>query len=97
MPSACLWTAAGAQWQSLLVFPPPLAQPIYWEADHALYLYPAPDALVLADAAPAAQHIFDSCSCLNPVRGALAREHEGRVMLAGAPRDRERRSACHRC
>eukprot|EP00887_Chlorella_sp_A99_P007226 scaffold2.g7226.t1 len=41
-------------------------QPIYWEHDHALYLYPLPDALVLADAAPAAAHVFDTCSCLNP-------------------------------
>ena len=42
-------------------------QPIYWEHDHALYLYPLPDALVLADAAPAAAHVFDTCHCLNPV------------------------------
>ncbi len=38
--------------------------------DHALAVYPLPDALVLADAAPAAAFEFDSCSCLNPVRGA---------------------------
>lgn len=45
-------------------------QPIYWEWDHALYVYPLPDALVLADAAPAASFQFDSCSCINP--GSLA-------------------------
>ncbi|KAL4422834.1 hypothetical protein ABPG75_009031 [Micractinium tetrahymenae] len=45
-------------------------QPIYWEFDHALYVYPLPDALVLADAAPAASFEFDSCSCINP--GSLA-------------------------
>ncbi|KAL4448856.1 hypothetical protein ABPG77_007573 [Micractinium sp. CCAP 211/92] len=45
-------------------------QPIYWEYDHALYAYPLPDALVLADDAPAASFEFDSCSCINP--GSLA-------------------------
>lgn len=45
-----------------------LVQPIYWEYDHALYVYPLPDALVLADDAPAASFEFDSCSCINPVR-----------------------------
>lgn len=45
-----------------------VVQPIYWEWDHALYVYPLPDALVLADAAPAASFQFDSCSCINPVR-----------------------------
>lgn len=54
----------------------PLAalQPIYWEHDHALYCYPLPDAMVLADAAPAAAFEFDSCSCLNPVRSLVAPE-----------------------
>lgn len=45
----------------------PLLQPVYWEHDHALYVYPMPDALVLADAASAASHNFDTCSCVNPV------------------------------
>lgn len=41
---------------------------MYWEYDHALYLYPLPEALVLADDAGAGSHQFDTCSCLNPVR-----------------------------
>jgi len=45
--------------------------------DHALALYPLPDALVLADPAPCAQFAFPplppeqraaACICLNPVR-----------------------------
>ncbi|KAI3430534.1 hypothetical protein D9Q98_005127 [Chlorella vulgaris] len=45
-------------------------QPVYWEWDHSLYVYPMPDALVLADSAAAGCFQFDSCSCLNP--GSLA-------------------------
>ncbi len=53
------------------------AQPVHWAWDHALALYPIPDALVLADAAPAAAFAFpplppeqhaNACVCLNPVR-----------------------------
>lgn len=43
-------------------------QPVYWEFDHTLCVYPLPDALVLADNAPAASFQFDSCACINPVR-----------------------------
>ena len=45
-------------------------QPIAWEFDHALYIYPNPHGLVLADSEPAARSIFDACDCLNP--GSLA-------------------------
>ena len=44
---------------------------MYWEYDHALYLYPLPHALVLADASPAAAHHFDTCACINPVSECL--------------------------
>lgn len=45
-------------------------QPIAWEFDHAMYIYPNPHGLVLADSEPAARSIFDTCDCLNP--GSLA-------------------------
>lgn len=41
-------------------------QPVVWEWDHSLWLYPVPHGLVLADAEPAARFTFDTCSCLNP-------------------------------
>ena len=41
-------------------------QPVAWELDHSLWVYPLPDGLVLADAEPAARYTFDTCSCLNP-------------------------------
>lgn len=57
--------------------PVPLeAQPVFWQLDHALHLYPLPDALVLADAAPVSSFAFpplpkeergNACVCLNPV------------------------------
>lgn len=49
---------------------------MYWGYDHALWLYPLPDALVLADPSPAAAFAFPplphderpaACACLNPV------------------------------
>ncbi|KAK9905544.1 hypothetical protein WJX75_001819 [Coccomyxa subellipsoidea] len=56
--------------------PVPLeAQPVYWSYDHALSLYPLPDALILADPAPCASFAFPplppdqrgaACVCLNP-------------------------------
>ena len=43
-------------------------QPIYWQHDHALRLYPVPDAVILADSStPAASFTFEGCTCLNPV------------------------------
>ena len=65
----------------------PTVQPVYWEHDHALFTYPLPDALVLADSAPAAVFEFDSCSCLNPVGGGGGRarrsvESSSRYMCA---------------
>ena len=45
-------------------------QPIAWEFDHAMYIYPNPHGLILADSEPAARSIFDTCDCLNP--GSLA-------------------------
>lgn len=41
-------------------------QPIAWEYDHSLYVYPNPHGLILADSEPAARSIFDTCDCLNP-------------------------------
>ena len=43
-------------------------QPIYWQHDHALRLYPVPDVVILADSStPAASFTFEGCTCLNPV------------------------------
>lgn len=42
-------------------------QPISWEWDHSLWVYPLPHGLVLADDEPAATSQFDSCCCINPV------------------------------
>ena len=57
--------------------PVPLeAQPVFWNFDHALHLYPIPDVLVLADRVLSASFGFpampmyqldQSCVCLNPV------------------------------
>jgi len=42
-------------------------QPVVWELDHAMWLYPMPHGLVLADAEPAARSVFDTCAIVNPV------------------------------
>ena len=42
-------------------------QPVYWQHDAALQLYPVPDALIIADSAPMAAHTFAACACMNPV------------------------------
>ena len=57
--------------------PVPLeSQPVFWNYDHALHLYPLPNVLVLADRASCASFAFPSmpadqadqaCICLNPV------------------------------
>ena len=43
------------------------SQPVYWQYDHALRLYPVPDALIIGDSTPAASCITDGCACINPV------------------------------
>jgi DNA polymerase epsilon subunit 2 len=48
--------------------------PVHWDFDHALWLYPAPHVLVLADrTAPQASAPFEDTTCFNPVRGARLR------------------------
>jgi DNA polymerase epsilon subunit 2 len=43
--------------------------PVHWEWDHALWLYPTPHMLLLADrTAPQASAPFEDTACLNPVR-----------------------------
>lgn len=42
-------------------------QSVYWQYDHALHLYPAPDLVVLADSAASAQFTFKDTACVNPV------------------------------
>ena len=42
-------------------------QSVFWQYDHALHLYPAPDLLILADSAASAQFVFKDTACVNPV------------------------------
>jgi hypothetical protein len=57
--------------QSHLCPLPLLQQPIYWQYDHALQLYPLPHAVVVADSSPQAQHLHLGCHVFNPVITAL--------------------------
>ncbi|KAL3133858.1 hypothetical protein ABBQ32_008325 [Trebouxia sp. C0010 RCD-2024] len=41
-------------------------QSVYWQYDHALHLYPAPDLVVLADSAASAQFVFKDTAFVNP-------------------------------
>ncbi|KJE88954.1 DNA polymerase epsilon subunit 2 [Capsaspora owczarzaki ATCC 30864] len=41
-------------------------RPVYWDFDHALRIYPAPDVLILADKAEPYDHRYNGCVCLNP-------------------------------
>ena len=47
----------------------PRWQAVYWQLDHAMWVYPLPHALVLADSAPAADFTErkSGCVCINPV------------------------------
>lgn len=51
---------------------PLTSQPIFWEFDHALHLYPAPDVVVLADVAKQDSFVFEETTCINP--GSFSRE-----------------------
>ena len=84
--------------------PVPLeAQPVFWNFDHALHLYPIPDVLVLADRAPCASFAFppmpadqldQSCVCLNPVSALLLSSDTGRPLPNNVP-DRKRFMWCY--
>jgi DNA polymerase epsilon subunit 2 len=52
--------------QSHLCPLPLVQQPVYWQLDHALQLYPLPHLLVLADASPQAMHRHAGCLVVNP-------------------------------
>ncbi len=75
--------------------PVPLeAQPVFWNFDHALHLYPIPDVLVLADRAPCASFAFppmpadqldQSCVCLNPVSAQPLSPDAGRPLPNDIP------------
>ena len=53
--------------QSHLCPLPLLQQPIYWQHDHAMHLYPLPHAVVVADTSPQAQQSHQGCTMFNPV------------------------------
>lgn len=56
---------------------PLLAQPVFWQHDGALGLYPLPDAVLLADASAAqGEFMHEGCRVINPVG---AGGHVGRV------------------
>jgi len=44
----------------------PLPTPIYWQYDHALRLYPLPDAVILGDRVDQFFENYSSCDCINP-------------------------------
>ena len=54
--------------QSHLCPLPLLQQPIFWEWDHALHLYPVPHCVVVADTSPQAAYSHQGCNVINPVR-----------------------------
>lgn len=41
-------------------------QPIYWEFDHALRLYPVPDVMILADKFDSYRHVYSGALAFNP-------------------------------
>lgn len=53
--------------QSHLCPLPLLQQPIYWEHDHAMHLYPLPHAVIVGDSSPQALREHQGCSVFNPV------------------------------
>ncbi|KAG1674469.1 hypothetical protein FOA52_003074 [Chlamydomonas sp. UWO 241] len=52
--------------QSHLCPLPLLQQPIYWQYDHALSLYPLPHAVIVADSSPQASHTHEGTTVFNP-------------------------------
>ncbi len=54
--------------QSHLCPLPMYSQPIRWQLDPSLRLYPLPHCVVLADSQPQQQCVFASTLCINPVR-----------------------------
>lgn len=42
-------------------------QPVYWQYDHAMHLFPLPHLLVLADGGGQAHTSFSGCKCVTPV------------------------------
>lgn len=54
--------------QSHLCPLPLVQQPIYWQYDHALHLYPLPHAVIIGDSSPQAQYTHMGCTVINPVR-----------------------------
>eukprot|EP00897_Mesotaenium_endlicherianum_P003690 jgi/Mesen1/3349/ME000191S02482 len=52
--------------QSHLCPLPLTTQPIFWEYDHALRLYPVPDVVIFADRAEQNRFVFEGVTCFNP-------------------------------
>eukprot|EP00762_Andalucia_godoyi_P005954 ANDGO_00066.mRNA.1 DNA polymerase epsilon subunit B len=50
------------------------SQPVYWELDHALHLFPLPDVLVLGDTCSAFLWQHYGCHCIHP--GVFSIEHK---------------------
>lgn len=51
---------------------PPTLQPVYWDYDHAMRLYPLPDVLILADDCDEYHWTYEGCAVFNP--GSFPRE-----------------------
>jgi DNA polymerase epsilon subunit 2 len=60
---------------------PPAESAVYWQYDHALWLHPAPDVLVLADRQHQYQHAYEETLGFNP--GAFASEFSWMVYRPG--------------
>lgn len=58
--------------QSHLCPLPLVLQPVYWQYDHALHLYPLPSVVVIADSLRQAEHSHRGCRVLNPVSAGSA-------------------------
>jgi len=70
---------------------PLMSQPIFWQYDHALRLYPLPDALIVADnsSVPAYCRTYRDCSVVHPGSFGSAKNPFGFVVLYPAGRNHE--------
>ncbi|SPR00932.1 unnamed protein product (mitochondrion) [Plasmodiophora brassicae] len=59
----------------------PTRQPVHWDLDHGLRLYPMPTMLVLADDAPAYESTYTACYVFNP--GSFAHDFSYAAYMPG--------------
>jgi hypothetical protein len=87
--------------QSHLCPLPLVQQPIFWQYDHALHLYPLPHAVIIGDSSPQAQYEHGGCTVINPVSGSMAVNLSGLSNMATLSRLRKHvgmhRATHHAC